>query len=536
MKTEKIKLYTHEKFGNVRIIEDGGEAWYCYKDVLKALGTKKFPKNELDEKLFKKVSLPTKGGEQRFVFVNENGLLGILSKTQNDNTKGFMEWLTPNAALLEKENVEQELAEKTTDNTGLKVYYSPEFGAFRTMPSSDGHILFCLVDVCKTLGLRAADVKRRVKNTSTVKMAVPDQKGRQQETNFVTFEGLKNVVNSSRKQPHADNFFEWIKKSLGVEAERKEAKKTKNGKADTKVKKVKVAKVTVQVMPVEEYKKKIVTSVEELKEISGDVRIFQNSAFGDIHTVADENNEPWFCLNDVCNVLGISGKRVFHRLDKKVLRSYHLALRGGKQHTTFVNEDGLYDVILDSKKPEAKRFRKWITSEVLPQIRKTGGYIPINEDDDEVDIMAKALKIANNHIAQKEKELAAKQKELERKDKQIDVLTPLAEYTRLALNSTSDMTLTQVAHALGLRSVYVLSGFLHDKGYIYKQSGQWQPTASVSTKKYFSTRTFPYLDTKNVAHSFIYLTVTELGRRFVYDELKNANLEELNKRYLRGKK
>lgn len=85
-----------------------------------------------------------------------------------------------------------------------------------------------------------------------------------------------------------------------------------------------------------------------------------------------ENGEPLFCLIDVCNMLDLIPSKVSQRLDKDVLSKYPLETAGGIQQTNFINEDGLYDVILDSRKPEAKQFRKWITSEVLPSIRKHG--------------------------------------------------------------------------------------------------------------------------------------------------------------------
>ena len=86
------------------------------------------------------------------------------------------------------------------------------------------------------------------------------------------------------------------------------------------------------------------------------------------------DGEPWFCLSDVCAALELTAKGVRQRLEKDVISNYPLPTRGGNQLFTFVNEDGLYDTILESRKPEAKAFRKWITKEVLPTIRKTGGY------------------------------------------------------------------------------------------------------------------------------------------------------------------
>lgn len=93
-------------------------------------------------------------------------------------------------------------------------------------------------------------------------------------------------------------------------------------------------------------------------------------------TIIKNDGEPNFLLKDVCEILEIDNHRhVKTRLDKDVVSNYPLETSGGTQQATFINEDGLYDVILDSRKPEAKRFRKWITSEVLPSIRKHGAYM-----------------------------------------------------------------------------------------------------------------------------------------------------------------
>jgi prophage antirepressor-like protein len=103
------------------------------------------------------------------------------------------------------------------------------------------------------------------------------------------------------------------------------------------------------------------------------VQIFRSPQFGEIRT-AGTWEQPLFCLADVCRALGLSAKGTNQRLTKEVISNYPLKTNGGIQLAIFVNEDGLYDVILDSRKPEAKAFRKWITSEVLPVIRKTGMY------------------------------------------------------------------------------------------------------------------------------------------------------------------
>lgn len=105
-----------------------------------------------------------------------------------------------------------------------------------------------------------------------------------------------------------------------------------------------------------------------------DIRIFNNPQFGEIRTAGTAEN-PLFCLVDVCNALGLQQGHVRERLNDGVVSTEPIVDNLGRtQQANFVNEDGLYDVILDSRKPEAKAFRKWVTSEVLPSIRKHGMY------------------------------------------------------------------------------------------------------------------------------------------------------------------
>lgn len=108
---------------------------------------------------------------------------------------------------------------------------------------------------------------------------------------------------------------------------------------------------------------------------SSSVKIFENSEFGNIRVFIDGINEPWFCLSDICKSLDLTPKGVNQRLSDEVISNYPIIDRLGRtQNALFVNEDGLYDVIFESRKPEARSFRKWVTSKVLPSIRKTGKY------------------------------------------------------------------------------------------------------------------------------------------------------------------
>lgn len=105
----------------------------------------------------------------------------------------------------------------------------------------------------------------------------------------------------------------------------------------------------------------------------GEIKIFENAQFGQVRTTTGANGEPLFCLVDLCKVLGLDSSQVVKRLDDGVVTIHPIFdSLGRERNANFVNEDGMYDAILDSRKPEAKNFRKWVTSEVLPSIRRNG--------------------------------------------------------------------------------------------------------------------------------------------------------------------
>lgn len=137
-----------------------------------------------------------------------------------------------------------------------------------------------------------------------------------------------------------------------------------------------------------------------------DIQLFKNDQFGEVRVI-ELNGEPLFCLSDVCNILGLRQGDVRQRLDEGVVSTQPLLTAGGIQQANFVNEDGLYDAILDSRKQEAKQFRKWVTSEILPSIRKTGGYLITSENDTPEIIMARAILVAQETIKKKRRETKA---------------------------------------------------------------------------------------------------------------------------------
>lgn len=190
-----------------------------------------------------------------------------------------------------------------------------------------------------------------------------------------------------------------------------------------------------------------------------EVQVFNSPLFGQIRT-AGTPDKPLFCLSDVCSALNLTVAKVSKRLEKDVLSKHPLQTNGGNQMFTFVNEDGLYDVILDSRKPEAKKFRKWITSEVLPSIRKTGAYSIYNLTRKELALMV--IK------AEEENELLQQQNA---------IMLPKVRTYEQVINTPHDdewlKTTSSVANEIGM-SGQKLNKMLCACGIIYRtQSGEY---------------------------------------------------------------
>lgn len=126
-----------------------------------------------------------------------------------------------------------------------------------------------------------------------------------------------------------------------------------------------------------------------------------------LRTLTDKAGEPWFVAKDVCDILGHSNvSMALDRLDDDERSKFNLGRQG---ETNIVNEAGLYVLVLGSRKPEAHEFKRWVTHEVLPQIRKTGGYIPATDADDDMTILAKAVMIGQRTMEAQKRKIAEQQ-------------------------------------------------------------------------------------------------------------------------------
>lgn len=151
--------------------------------------------------------------------------------------------------------------------------------------------------------------------------------------------------------------------------------------------------------------------------MENNIQVFNNEEFGEVRTVM-VSGEPWFVAVDVCKALELSNPTVaVSRLDEDERSKFNLGRQG---EGTIVNEAGLYSLILGSRKPEAKAFKRWITHDVIPAIRKTGGYIQGEESMSDDDLIARALVMAQKKIELREQQLKEKDAQLELQKPKVD--------------------------------------------------------------------------------------------------------------------
>ena len=261
---------------------------------------------------------------------------------------------------------------------------------------------------------------------------------------------------------------------------------------------------------------------------TNEIQVFSNSQFGDIRTIIAEDGEPRFCLVDICRVLGVQVQNTKRRLNVKGVYSINTPTNGGEQSLLFVSEQNLYKVIMRSDKPQAEPFQDWVCGEVLPSIRKTGGYIATKHDDTPEEIMARALVVAQSTLERQQKRLAEANVTIERQEQQIQeqhrelqAAAPKVSYYDDTLMSTNTLTMTQAANAIGL-SVYALTDKLQKAGIIYRQSGQIMLRVPFCQWGLHKTRTNTYTRSNGEIGTSIYMVWTQKGLRFI-NELRDRD-------------
>lgn len=239
-----------------------------------------------------------------------------------------------------------------------------------------------------------------------------------------------------------------------------------------------------------------------------EIQFFKNATFGTIRTMQDEKGEPLFCAKDVSEALGykLARKAVHDHVEKEDVLKRNTPTSSGEQVMLFVNESGLYALILSSKLPTAREFKHWVTSEVLPAIRRQGGYMVARADESDEEILARALQIMHATLQHKEEQIAR--------------LQPRAEYADRVLDSVSCFTTTQLAKGMGM-TAQELNRLLCLHGIQYGQSGQYMLYAPYARQGLATNRVHAYHDMFGAVHTTSSLVWTERGREFVYQLFNN---------------
>ena len=233
------------------------------------------------------------------------------------------------------------------------------------------------------------------------------------------------------------------------------------------------------------------------------IQIFQNQEFGAIRTMTNKQGEPMFCAKDVAEALGYNNtmKAVRDHVDEEDKLRERIVLSGQNRQAIFINESGLYSLILCSKLESAKRFKRWVTGEVLPAIRKQGGYMVAKQGESEKEIMARALEIVRSTI--------------QRRDEEIARLQPKALYTDQVLDSITCITTTQLAKELGM-TAQELNRRLCEMRIQYWQSGQYMLYAEFARQGFARSRTRKHTLKHGMVLTEMYLVWTERGREFIH--------------------
>ena len=244
-----------------------------------------------------------------------------------------------------------------------------------------------------------------------------------------------------------------------------------------------------------------------------EMQIFENQEFGSVRTV-ELDGEPWLVGKDVAQALGYSNPRkaLADHVDEEDKGVTKCDTLGGVQEMTIINESGLYSLVLSSKLPGAKKFRRWVTAEVLPAIRRTGGYR-----------MPKDYPSALRALADAEEEKLALRAENERQRQAIAEFQPLRQYIDTILSSTGAIATTQIAADYDI-SAKQLNKILHEEGLQHCVNGQWILYRRHMGKGYTKSETIPITRSDGRTDTRIYTKWTQKGRILIHEILTRRGI------------
>ena len=226
-----------------------------------------------------------------------------------------------------------------------------------------------------------------------------------------------------------------------------------------------------------------------------ELQIFQNEEFGTIKKHVDEE-------------------------DKILIKAGEMpTLKTSNFGAYVINESGLYSLVLSSKLPNAKKFKRWVTSEVLPSIRKNGGYLAGQESMSNEELMARALLMAQNTIAEREKRIQSLQAQNELKDQIIADFEPIRTYVDTILESPGTMSTAQIAADYDI-TPQKLNKILHEERVQRKVNGQWILYKSYMGQGYTKSKTFQFTHSDGRRDSRMQTQWTQKGRLMIHEILK----------------
>lgn len=270
-----------------------------------------------------------------------------------------------------------------------------------------------------------------------------------------------------------------------------------------------------------------------------EIQHFENAQFGQLRINVNADGELLFCLADVCKALELNGgaRNVKSRLNPKGVVSINTPTNGGIQQLNFINEPNFYKCIFQSRKKEAEVFQDWVCGEVLPSIRKNGGYIVSTENDTPEMIMARALKVADETIKRHDEKIKAletqarsQQQQLEVKDAQITELNtavsemqPKVSYVDTILQCKDTVQTIIIAQDYG-KSAKAFNILLRNFGIQRKVGATWVLYAKHIANGYVQSKTFTYKHKDGTDGARTYSEWTQKGRMFLYDTLKKHGI------------
>ena len=240
--------------------------------------------------------------------------------------------------------------------------------------------------------------------------------------------------------------------------------------------------------------------------------------------VTEQNGEPWFVGKDVADILGYTNQNEAiqdhvdeeDKLNSKTLSSFELNL--GQRGGWLINESGLYSLIMSSKMPKAKQFKRWVTSEVLPSIRKHGLYA-VDEVLADPDILISALM----ELKEERRKAKALEDTVAVQNQQIAEMRPKASYYDVVLNCKDLVSISVIAKDYGW-SAKRMNDYLHEKGVQYRQGKIWLLYQKYAERGYTNTKTHSYPGSDGELHTSVHTYWTQAGRLFIYGLLKEDGI------------